>query len=92
MRRPDRDNGSGAVAARDIAGVGETAIDGPDGVGVDPQGRPELTYRREPNAWLEAPRIDLVGELPVDLGGDRDVRISLDVEGHAVTLRGAWIS
>ena len=79
-RRAIHDPCPGAVAADDVARVGEAAIDRPDGVGVHPQRGPELSHGRETGAGLEAPGLDLVGELPVDLGADRDVGVALDVE------------
>ena len=68
------------MAARHVPGVRETAIDGPDRVRVHAQGGPELTDRGEARPRQQATRIDLVGELPVDLGRDRDVRVARDVE------------
>ena len=80
LRRPIGDVGPRTVAAGDVAGVGEAAIDGPDRVRVDAQGGAQLPDGRQPGAGQEPAGIDLVGELPEDLGRDRDVRIALDVE------------
>ena len=83
LGRPVGDVGAGAVAARDVAGVGQAPVDRPDGVRVDAQGRPELADRRQPRAGQQPAGVDLVGELPVDLGRDRDVGVALDVEAAA---------
>ena len=79
-RRPVDDAGARPVAADDVAGVRQPPVDGTHGVGVDAQGGAELAHRRQPRAGLQAARLDLVGQLPVDLGGDRDVGAALDVE------------
>jgi hypothetical protein len=47
LRRPVGDVGAGAMAARDVARIGEAAVDGADGVRVDPQRGSQLTHRRE---------------------------------------------
>ena len=80
LRRPVGDVGPGAVAARDVAGVGEAPVDGPDRVRIDPQRGPELADGWQTRPRQQPPRIDLVGQLPVDLRGDRDVRVALDIE------------
>ena len=79
-RRAVHDACPGAVATDDVAGVGQAAIDRADRVGVDSQHGAELPHRREARAGLEAAGLDLVGELPVDLGADRDVGVALDIE------------
>ena len=71
---------AGAMAARDVSGIRQAAIDGADRVRIDAQGPAELADRGQPRPGQEPPGVDLVGELPVDLGGDRDVGIALDVE------------
>ncbi len=70
----------GTVSTRDVAGFGQTFVDRSDRVGVDSQGRPELSNRRQSGAGQETARVDLVGDLPVDLGRDRDIRVTLDVQ------------
>ena len=80
LRRAVGDMGAGAVAARDVAGVGQPAVDRPDRVGVDSERGAQLPDRREPRARQQPSGIDLVGELPEDLGGDRDVRVAFDIE------------
>ncbi len=75
-----RDMRARAVAARDVAGLGEAAVDGPDRVRIDPQGRAKLPDRRESGPRQQPARGDLVADLPVDLGRDRHVRIAFDVE------------
>ena len=79
-RRPVHDACPGAVATDDVPGVGQAAIDRAHRVGVDSEHGAELAHRREARAGLQASGLDLVGELPVDLGADRDVRVPLDVE------------
>ena len=79
-RRAVHDTCPGAVATDDVPGVGQAAIDRADRVGVHSQHGPELPHRRETRAGLQAAGLDLVGELPVDLGADRDVGVALDVE------------
>ena len=69
-----------SVPADHVPGVGETSVDGADGVGVDAQRCAQLTHRRQSSSRLEPPGLDLVRELPVDLGGDRDVGVPRDVE------------
>jgi hypothetical protein len=78
--RPIGDDRPGPVAAHDVAVVGKASVDGADRVGIDPQRGPQLAYRREPHAGLEPAGLDLVGELPVDLRRDRDIRVALDVQ------------
>ena len=80
LRRPVRDMRARAVTARDVPGIGQPSVDGPDRVRVDAQRGAELADRGEARAREQPTGIDLVGQLPVDLGRDRDVRIALDVE------------
>ena len=80
LGRPIGDVGPGPVAARDIAGIGQPLVDRPDRVGVDPEGCPELPDRCKAGTGQQPSGVDLVGDLPVDLGGDGDVRIALDVQ------------
>ena len=87
LRRPLRDMRPRPVAARDVAGVGQALVDGPDRVGVHPQRGSQLADGGEPGTGQEASRVDLVGQLPVDLGGDRDVRVALDVQAARGPLR-----
>ena len=84
---PIGDDGPGAVPARDVAVVGEAAVDGADRVRVDAQRRAELANGREALAGLEPAGLDLVGELPVDLGRDGDVGVALDVEVRSARRR-----
>src|SRR5262249_50275307 len=97
VRRAGRDDRARPVAACDVAVVREAAIDGPDRVRVHPEGRTELAHGREALTGLEAAGIDLVRQLPVDLGRDRDVRIALDIDGmdarllEVVTVRRAAV-
>ena len=79
-RRPVDDPCPGPVPPDDVARVGEPAVDRADGVRVDAQRRAELADRRQARPGLEAAGLDLVGELPVDLGRDGDVGAALDVE------------
>ena len=74
------DVGPGAVATSDVPRVGQPSIDRADGVGVYSKCRSQLADGRQTRARQEPARVDLVGELPVDLGRDRDVRITLDIE------------
>ena len=74
------DVGPGTVATHDVAGVGQTSIDRADGVGVHSQCRTKLAHGRQPRAGQQPARVDLVGELPEDLGRDRDVGVALDIE------------
>ena len=83
LRRPIGDVRAGAVSTRDVAGVGQTSIDRADRVGVHSQGRTELADGRQARAGQQPTGVDLVGELPVDLGRDRDVGIALDIERAA---------
>ena len=89
LRRPVGDVRARAVAARDVAGVGQAAIHRPDGVGVHAQRGPELADGGQARARQEPTGVDLVGELPVDLGRDRDVRVALDVERATGRAAGA---
>ena len=68
------------VAADDVARVGEPAVDRADRVRVDAQRCAELAHGRQARPGLQAAGLDLVGELPVDLGRDGDVGAALDVE------------
>ena len=77
---PVGDVGARAVPARDVAGVGQALVDGPDRVRVDPERGAELADRRQAGAGEQPTGVDLVGDLPVDLGRDRDVRVTLDIE------------
>ena len=45
-----------------------------------PQRRSQLADRRQAGTRQEPAGVDLIGELPVDLRRDRDVRVALDVE------------
>ena len=83
LRRPLGDVGARAVSTRDVAGIGQTTIDRPDRVGVHSQGRTKLAHGRQARAGQQPTGVDLVGQLPVDLGRDRDVRIALDIERPA---------
>jgi hypothetical protein len=69
-----------AVPARHVPGIGEAPVDGPDRVRVDAQRGAQLANGQEARARQQTARIDLVDELPVDLGGDRDVRVPGNVE------------
>jgi len=80
LRRTVGDVRAGAVSTGDVAGIGQTSVDRPDRVGVHSEGGAELPDWGEATAGQEPARVDLVGELPVDLRRDRDVRVSLDVE------------
>ena len=73
----------GPVSTGDVAGVGQTTIDRPDGVGVHSQCRTKLAHGRQPRAGQQSTGIDLVRELPVDLGRDGDVGVTLDIERAA---------
>ena len=55
LRRPVGDVGPGAVATRDVAGVGQTSIDRPDRVGVHSERGAELPDRREAGARQQPP-------------------------------------
>ena len=79
--------GARAMSTRDVAGIGQTSIDRPDGIGVHSEGSAELPDRGEAGTRQEPTGVDLIGELPIDLGRDGDIRIALDVE--AVTGGGA---
>ena len=70
----------GAVAARDIAGIGQPSVDRPNGVRVDAQGGTQFADREQSRAGQQPAGVDLVRELPVDLGRNRDVRAALDVQ------------
>ena len=80
LRRPIGDVGAGAVATCDVARVGQASVDRPDRVGVHSERSTQLPHRRQSGAGQQPTGVDLVGELPVDLGRDRDVRVPLDVE------------
>ena len=68
------------MPADDVARVGEPAVDRPDRVGVDPEHGAQLAHGGQPRPRVEAPRVHLVGELPVELGGDGDVGVARDVQ------------
>ncbi len=99
LRRTVRDVRPGSVTARDVAAIGKATVDRADGVRVHAEGGTELTDRRQPGTGQQAARIDLVGELPVDLGRDGDVGIACDVEAvvdvrTAIAVRGGvpvWV-
>ena len=74
------DDGARAVSTCDVSVVREAPVHRPDGVRVDAQGGPELADGRQSNARLEPAGFDLVGQLPVDLRGDRDIGITLNIE------------
>jgi hypothetical protein len=78
------------VTARDVAAIGKATVDRRGCVRVDAEGGTELTDRRQPGTGQQAARIDLVGELPEDLGRDRDVRVALDVEAAAGSAPTLW--
>ena len=80
LRRPVRDMRARPVSTRDVAAIGQPSVDRADRVGVHSQSGTKLTHRGEPRTREEPAGIDLVGELPVDLGRNRHVRIALDVE------------
>ena len=92
LRGPLGHVGPGAMSTRDVARIGQTSIDRPDGIGVHSQCGPKLPDGGESRARQQSTGVDLVGELPVDLRRDRDVRVPLDVKvarrrsGH---IRGA---
>ncbi len=90
--RPRRDPRAGPLAAHDVAGLGQAPVDRPDRVRVDAQDGAQLADGRQAGAGVEPPGVDLVGQLPVELGRDRDVRIAGDVEaagrGRATRRRG----
>ena len=74
------DVGARTVATHDVAGVGQTTIDRPDGIGVHSQCRTKLAHGRQARAGQQPTGIDLVGQLPVDLGRDRNIGVALDIE------------
>ena len=74
------DVGAGTVATHDVAGVGQTTIDRPDGIGVHSQCRTKLAHGRQARARQQPTGVDLVGQLPVDLGRDRNIGVALDIE------------
>jgi hypothetical protein len=78
-----RDVRPGAVSTGDVAGIGQPSIDRPDRVGVHPQCRTKLADGRKSRAGQEPTGVDLVCQLPVDLGRDGDVGIALDIERPA---------
>jgi hypothetical protein len=92
LGRPIGHPRAAAMAARDIAGVGQPAIDGPDGVRVDTECGPKLAHRRQARAGEQAAGVDLVRQLPEDLGRDRDVGITSHIQvasgGRIVKRRG----
>ncbi len=86
------DDRTRAVAAQHVAVVREASVDRADRVRVDAQRSAELAHRREARARLETAGLDLVGELPVDLGRDRDIRVALDVQVALAGERGEFRS
>ena len=87
LRRPVGDMGAGTVSTRDVPGVGQTSIDRPDGVGVHSESGTKLTDGLEPRTRQQPAGIDLVRQLPVDLGRDGNVRVTLDIERAAHARR-----
>ena len=83
LRRSLGDVGARPVSTRDVARVGQTTIDRADRVGVYSQGRTKLAHGRQARAGQQPTGVDLVGQLPVDLGRDRNVRVALDIERPA---------
>ena len=74
------DVGARTVATHDVTGVGQTTIDRPDGIGVHSQCRTKLAHGRQARARQQPTGVDLVGQLPVDLGRDRNIGVALDIE------------
>jgi hypothetical protein len=68
------------VATRDVSRIGEASIDRPDRVGVHSECGTHLPDGSESGAGQEPTGVDLIGELPVDLRRDGDVRIAFDVD------------
>ena len=85
LRRSGCDMCPGPMSTHDVAGIGQTLVDRADGVGVHSQCGTELPDRRQSITGLETARVDLVGDLPVDLGGDRDARVALNVQVAGTT-------
>jgi hypothetical protein len=72
---PVGDVGARSVPARDVAGVRQALVDGPDRVRVDPEGG--AAPGPAPGGRQEQPTgVDLVGDPAGDLGRDRDVRVA----------------
>ena len=88
-RRAGRDPRAGAVAADDVARFGETSIDRPHRVRVDPQHGAQLAHCRQPRARVKPTGVDLVRELPVELRGDRDVGVARDAQAPGVGRSGS---
>ena len=80
LRWPLRHVRPRAMATRDVARVGQTTIDRADRIGVHSQSRTKLAHGWQPGTGQQPTGVDLIGELPEDLGRDRDVRITLDIE------------
>ena len=80
LRRAVRHVGAGPVSTRDVTGVGQTSIDRADRVGIHSECGTHLPHGGKTGAGQEPAGIDLVGELPEDLGRDRDIGIALDVD------------
>ncbi len=80
LRWTVRDVCPGSVATRDVTGIGQPSVDRADRVGVHSERSAELPDRGEASTGQEPTGVDLVGELPEDLGRNRDVRVALDVE------------
>ena len=74
------DVGAGTVSTIDVSRVGQPSIDRADRVRVYSKCRSQLADGRQARARQQPARVDLVRELPIDLGGDRNVRITLDIE------------
>jgi hypothetical protein len=87
LRRPIGDVRARTVTTGDVARVGQTSIDRPDGVGVHSESGTKLTDGLEPRTRQEPAGVDLVGQLPVDLGRDGNVRVTLDIERAAHARR-----
>jgi hypothetical protein len=68
------------MVAGDVSGFGQPTVDRPERVGVDAEGGAQLADRRKAGSGKEPAGIDLVGQLPVDLGRDRDVGIASDIQ------------
>jgi hypothetical protein len=87
--------GAGTMSTRDVAGIGQTTIDGPDRVGVHSECRSQFPDGGQARTRQEPTGVDLVGELPVDLGRDGDVGIAFDVKAAAGSRPhrgpGAWL-
>ncbi len=87
LGRAGRDARTRALARHHVARLSQPLVDRPDGVRVDVEDRAQLAHRRESRARVEPARVDLVRQLPVELGGDRDIRIPGDVQRAARRCR-----